>query len=80
MSVVAPMAYAWIGRMVPNRHRSHAISRISVVGYTGFFIGPPLMGFLSEGFGLWLSFFTIGVILFIVPLALVPILSRRALA
>ncbi|MCK0149563.1 MFS transporter [Marivita sp. S6314] len=80
VSVVAPMAYAWIGRMVPNSHRSHAISRISVVGYTGFFIGPPMMGFLSEGFGLWASFLTIGLILFVVPLVLVPVLSRRATA
>lgn len=78
VSVVAPMAYAWIGRMVPNRHRSHAISRISVVGYTGFFIGPPMMGFLSEGFGLWASFVTIGFVLFVVPLVLVPLLSRRS--
>ena len=80
LSVVAPMAYAWIGRMVPNRHRSHAISRISVVGYTGFFIGPPLMGFLSEGFGLWVSFLVIGLILFTVPLVIVPLLLRRSTA
>lgn len=77
VSVMAPMAYAWIGRMVPNRYRSHAISRISVVGYAGFFIGPPMMGFLSEGFGLSTSFLVIGVTLFVVPLVLVPLLSRR---
>lgn len=80
VSVMAPMAYAWIGRMVPNRYRSHAISRISVVGYAGFFIGPPMMGFLSEGFGLSTSFLTIGGILFAVPLLLVPVLSRRSAA
>lgn len=78
VSVMAPMAYAWIGRMVPNRHRSHAISRISVVGYAGFFIGPPLMGFLSEGFGLATSFLVIGVLLFCVTLFLLPILTRFA--
>ncbi len=78
VSVIAPMAYAWIGRMVPNRYRSHAISRISVVGYAGFFVGPPLMGFLSEGFGLAVSFLTIGGILFAVPLLLVPVLARRS--
>lgn len=77
VSVMAPMAYAWIGRMVPNRYRSHAISRISVVGYAGFFVGPPLMGFLSEGFGLAVSFLAIGGVLFAVPLLLVPVLSRR---
>lgn len=80
VSVMAPMAYAWIGRMVPNRYRSHAISRISVVGYAGFFIGPPMMGFLSEGFGLSTSFLTIGGILFAVPLLLFPVLSRRSAA
>lgn len=80
VSVMAPMAYTWIGRMVPNRYRSHAISRISVVGYAGFFIGPPMMGFLSEGFGLSTSFLTIGGILFAVPLLLVPVLSRRSAA
>ena len=74
-----PMAYAWIGRMVPNRYRSHAISRISVVGYAGFFIGPPLMGFLSEGFGLSTSFAVIGGLLFAVTLVLLPVLSRAAL-
>lgn len=78
VSVMAPMAYAWIGRMVPNRYRSHAISRISVVGYAGFFIGPPLMGFLSEGFGLSTSFLVIGVLLFGVTLFLLPLLTRFA--
>lgn len=79
VSVMAPMAYAWIGRMVPNRYRSHAISRISVVGYAGFFIGPPLMGFLSEGFGLSTSFAVIGGLHFAVTLILLPVLSRAAL-
>lgn len=79
VSVMAPMAYAWIGRMVPNRYRSHAISRISVVGYAGFFIGPPLMGFLSEGFGLSTSFAVIGCLLFAVTLVLLPVLNRIAL-
>ena len=79
VSVMAPMAYAWIGRMVPNRYRSHAISRISVVGYAGFFIGPPLMGFLSEGFGLAVSFMVVGALLFGVTLVLLPVLSRIAL-
>jgi predicted MFS family arabinose efflux permease len=78
VSVMAPMAYAWIGRMVPNRYRSHAISRISVVGYAGFFIGPPMMGFLSEGFGLATSFAVIGALLFSVMLVLLPLLTRYA--
>ena len=78
VSVVAPMAYAWIGKMVPNTYRSHAISRISVIGYTGFFIGPPMMGFLSEAFSLSASFAAIGLLLFVIPMVLLPVLSRKA--
>ncbi|KAG1715311.1 putative transporter y4wD [Nymphon striatum] len=78
VSVVAPMAFAWIGRVVPDRHRVQAISRVAVIGYAGFFIGPPLMGFLSEGFGLNTSFAAIAIILLIVPVVLVPMLKRRA--
>ncbi|MFZ5962097.1 MFS transporter [Thalassococcus sp. BH17M4-6] len=80
VSVVAPMAFAWIGRLVPARHRTHAIARISVVGYAGFFIGPPMMGFLSEGFGLQASFSAVSLLLLVVPLALVPLLARRTMA
>ena len=78
VSVMAPMAFAWVGRLVAPRHRSHAISRISVIGYAGFFVGPPLMGFLSQGFGLPVSFTAIALSLLIVPLFLVTALGRRA--
>ena len=78
LSVMAPMALAWIGRMVPDRYRSLAISRVSVVGYAGFFVGPPLMGFLSEGFGLATSFLVIGGLLFGVVAFVLPVLVRRA--
>jgi hypothetical protein len=36
------------------------------------------MGFLSEGFGLAVSFMTIGGILFAVSLMLLPVLARRS--
>jgi MFS family permease len=78
VSVVAPMAFAWIGRLVPARHRSHAIARISVVGYAGFFIGPPMMGFLSQGFGLSASFTAVAALLMVLPLVVVPMMNRRS--
>lgn len=80
VSVVAPMAFAWIGRMVPGCHRTHAIARISAVGFAGFFIGPPMMGFLSEAYSLRASFTAVALLLLIVPLILVPVLRRRSLA
>ncbi|WP_299927624.1 MFS transporter [uncultured Pelagimonas sp.] len=76
VSVVAPMAFAWVGRMVPDDKKALAISRIAVLGYSGFFIGPPLMGFLAEGFGLPVSFTAISVLLLLVPLVLVPMVAR----
>ena len=76
VSVVAPMAFGWVGRQVPARMRTLAISRISVLGYAGFFLGPPLMGFLAQGFGLYASFTAVALLLVIVPLVLVPWLAR----
>lgn len=76
VSVVVPMAYAWIARLVDADKRARVISRISVIGYAGFFIGPPLMGGLSEWSGLWLSFTVIALTLIAVPLCLVPVLAR----
>ena len=77
VSGVAPMGMAWIGRRVPDNVRVQAISRLSVVGYAGFFIGPPLMGFLAQGFGLPVSFGAIALLLICVPVVLVPLLRRR---
>ncbi|WP_092363058.1 MFS transporter [Cribrihabitans marinus] len=78
VSVVAPMAFGWIGRQVAHRHRMHAISRVSVIGYSGFFIGPPMMGFVAQGFGLPMAFTAIALCLLSVPVLLVPALRRSA--
>ena len=77
VSVVAPMAFAWCGRLVETRHKALAISRVAVMGYAGFFIGPPLMGGLSEGFGLAASFSVVGVLMLVIPLVLVPMAARH---
>jgi hypothetical protein len=53
------------------------ITRISVIGYMGFFVGPPLMGGLSEAFGLATSFYTISAILLIVSAVLAPGLRKQ---
>ncbi|MGX9355150.1 MFS transporter [Roseobacteraceae bacterium S113] len=76
VSVIAPMAYAYVGARVDEAGRTHAIARISVIGYTGFFIGPPLMGFASEGFGLAISFAIVGAGLAMITLVFVPALAR----
>lgn len=76
ISVLAPLTLALVGRIVPPKARLAAISRASVLGYGAFFLGPPLMGFTSELFGLRAAFFVVSAILVIACVALVPALAR----
>ena len=76
VSVIAPMAFAYVGRRVPDDFRTWAIARISVIGYAGFFVGPPMMGILSERFGLTVSFLSVACALASVGLFLAPLLAR----
>ncbi|NNK17140.1 MAG: MFS transporter [Sulfitobacter sp.] len=78
ISVVAPLALSLIGRLVPASQRLAAISRASVIGYGAFFFGPPLMGLISEGFGLRTSFIAVAFLLAMTAVALIPALARRA--
>ena len=78
ISVVAPLALSLIGRLVPSSQRLAAISRASVIGYGAFFFGPPLMGLISEGFGLRTSFIAIAILLAVTAALLIPALARRA--
>jgi MFS family permease len=82
ISVVVPMVIALAGRVVEPAARLAAISRVSVLGYGAFFLGPPLMGLVSEGWGLRVSFYMIGALLVLAAAVLVPVIaaqvSRRA--
>lgn len=77
VSVVAPMAFSYVGRNVGNRARTGAIARISMIGYTGFFIGPPIMGFVSEAIGLGWSFAAMGLALLTITFLFAPLLATR---
>ncbi len=76
VSVVAPIAFSWTGRLVSSEFKAQAISRVAVLGYAGFFVGPPLMGGLSEGLGLAASFTVVGGLMLAIPLVLVPMVLR----
>ncbi|APZ54081.1 MFS transporter [Salipiger abyssi] len=75
-SVIVPMAFAFVGARVAADRRAQAISRLSVIGYAGFFLGPPMMGGLSGQFGLNAAFAAVALILALIPLALVPLMRR----
>jgi MFS family permease len=59
MAVVVPSVNSILGRLVREDQRAHAISRAWMVGMLGFFIGPSMIGFVSQNFGLRVGFFVV---------------------
>ena len=70
VSVMVPMLFAHVGKVTPEHLRTQAISRVAVIGYIGFFLGPPMMGFLSEWGTLSASFTAIAALLVVVAAVL----------
>ncbi len=79
VAIIAPMMLALAGRMAEKGTRELIISRVTAIGYFGFFIGPPLMGFVAEGLGLRAAFGVMGGLLALIPVALLALrqTSRR---
>ena len=76
VSVIGPMGLALVGKMVAPHFRTEAISRAAVMGFSGFFFAPVLMGLVSQAYGLRWAFTLVGVLVAMaIPLALV--LARR---
>ncbi len=76
VSVIGPLGLALVGRLVPPRMRTLAISRTAALGFSGFFIAPALMGLTSQAFGLRVAFGGVAA-LTCVLFVLIPILRRR---
>lgn len=71
VSVIGPLGLALAGRLVSARQRSRAISRVAIVGFSGFFFAPVLMGWTSEIWGLRVAFVGVAcVLLCAIPLSL----------
>ncbi|MGH1575720.1 MFS transporter [Planktotalea sp.] len=77
VSVLAPMAYSAVGKRTSSQTRAVAITRISVIGYLGFFVGPPMMGLISESFGLKASFFAVAALLLVISAVLAPLMRKQ---
>ena len=70
VSVIGPMGLALVGKLVAPHLRTEAISRAAVIGFSGFFFAPTLMGVMSEAFGLRVAFLGVaGLLLMAIPLA-----------
>jgi MFS family permease len=77
-SVVAPLALALAGQGADPARRTLAVSRAMLLGYMGFVVGPPLLGFVSDGFGLRAAFGLAALSVLAVPLVLLPRMARAA--
>lgn len=62
MAVIVPSVNSILGRLVREEQRSHAMSRAWMAGMLGFFLGPAMMGGLSELFGLRVSFAAVALV------------------
>lgn len=77
VSVIGPLGLAIVGRVVPARLRTDAISKVAVMGFSGFFLAPVLMGGLSQVAGLRWAFGAVAIfVLLLLPITL--LLRKRA--
>lgn len=63
VSVIGPLGLALAGRLVPAHLRTEAIAKVAVMGFSGFFIAPVLMGSLSELFSLRVAYTVMGFVI-----------------
>jgi hypothetical protein len=75
-SVVVPTTLAIVGRLAAPGARSRSIARATMLGYIGYFIGPPLLGLIADLAGLRAGFALIAAAL-LAGLGLAAMLARR---
>lgn len=75
-SVIAPTAFSLVGRLADPKARARAVARATLLGYFGYFFGPPSLGFIAGAFGLRFAFVFASIMLLSV-LILAPLMARR---
>lgn len=75
-SVIAPTAFSLVGRNAQPEARARAVARATLLGYFGYFFGPPALGFIAGNLGLRMAFvFAAAMLLTILVLA--PLMARQ---
>jgi len=62
VSSVIPTIYGTVGRNAAPGQASIALASVSSVGFFGFLIGPPIIGFLSQAIGLRGAFLSVAIL------------------
>ncbi|WP_458383968.1 MFS transporter [Sinorhizobium medicae] len=74
VSVIGPSAIGAVGQLVPEEMRGRAVAAVTTIAYTGFFVGPALLGFIAQSYGLRAAITTIaGFCLLLLPVWIVVI-------
>lgn len=74
-SVIAPTAFSLVGQLARPEARARAVARATLLGYFGYFFGPPMLGYIAGNFGLRMAFvFAAGMLVAILVLA--PVMAR----
>lgn len=68
ISLVAPALFARAGRLANPAGRGAAIARVTALGYTGFIIGPALVGLIAQAIGLPAAIGTLAVLSLVVAI------------
>ena len=74
-SVIAPTGFSLVGQLAAPQSRARAVARATLLGYFGYFFGPPMLGFLAGTFGLRFAFVFAAAMLSMV-LVVAPLMRR----
>ena len=75
-SVLAPTAFSLVGQRSAPEARARAIARATLLGYFGYFVGPPLLGLIAGTFGLRMAFVFAACLVGMV-FVLAPLMARQ---
>ncbi len=75
-SVLAPTAFSLVGQYSAPEARARAIARATLLGYFGYFVGPPLLGVIAGTFGLRMAFVFAACLVGMV-FVLAPLMARQ---
>jgi MFS family permease len=67
VSTIIPTLYSIAGKH-PTIPTGEALTAVSSVSFFGFLMGPPIIGYIAEAFGLRFSFAFIGIFGFFIAL------------
>lgn len=68
LSVVVPVLFSAAGHL-PGALGERSLAQVTLVGYAGFLVGPPMLGFMAQGMGLPAAFALLAVLATVLAVA-----------